>query len=457
MTRLFRWLTRVGYVLTLWLAVGAAHALAPDDIGTLSDTAAIDAAEAAQMSGADTARLINARYAKTVPRCFGESPTYECSGLLLRVAPPNGVGNTFWRQSPAETAAGYAELTYVRRDTPAARPPASVGFVLADRPTAAGNEKPYSLMCGCPPYGQTLPTCAACARSPNAVGVSLWNVNTPATLDVEAIYFDVSAGGQLMQALRYQNDYFAATGQWVPILRASLAGGEGTAFGFDERDQLMWGFTVVKDLEARYADTRMVCPGNTPGYQCSGVLFRVTGYSAGARAWNPSAAGARDGALSWSYARRDMNMTNALYADAGMLLHELRYPSTYTPQWRCAYARDAGTAGTPGRCSLPGAMPASVAGFQALVTARQSIRGTHNEIILASWPLNIPNDLPLQAFFYQFDTLRTNAQSIQQDYMGRTGHFMPVVAMRLPMAPGSVFRYVPSEQTGAMSTTAVGN
>lgn len=142
---------------------------------------------------------------------------------------------------------------------------------------------------------------------------------------------------------------------------------------------------------------------------------------------------------------------------SGMLLHELRYPSTYTPQWRCAYTYDAGTAGTPGRCSRPGAMPASVAGFQAFVNSRQSARGAHNEIILAAWPLDIPNDLPLQAFFYQFDATRRNAQSIQQDYMGRTGHFMPVVAMRLPMAPGSIFRYVPAEQTGAMSTTAVGN
>ncbi|WP_373947465.1 hypothetical protein [Pandoraea sputorum] len=457
MTRLFRWLTRVGYVLTLWLVAGAAHALAPDDTGTLSDTVAIDAAEAAQMSGADTARLINMRYAKTVPRCFVASSTYECSGVLLRVPPPNGVGSTFWRQSPAETAAGYAEITYVRRDTPAARPPGSVGFVLADRPSAAGNEKPYSLMCGCPPYGQTLPTCAACARSPNAVGVSLWNVNTPAALDVEAIYYDVSAGGQLMQALRYQNDYFAATGQWVPILRASLTGGDGTAFGFDERDQLMWGFTVVRDLEARYADTRMVCPGNTPGYQCSGVLIRVTGSGPTFRSWNPSPAAVRDGAVSWSYVRRDMNMTATAGTGPGLLLHELQYPSAYTPQWRCAYAVNGSTSGTPGRCTRPGALPATAAGFQAFVTARQSIRGPHNEIILPAWPQNIPDDLPLQGIFYTVDTSRSGAQSIQQDYMGTTGHFMPVLSVRLTMAPGAIFRFVPAEQTGATSTTAIGN
>ncbi|MFJ2993975.1 hypothetical protein [Pandoraea sp. NPDC087047] len=432
------------------------------------------------LSGADTAYLINQRYRATPSKCFVGSPAFECSGVLIRTAPRGDNSGNFWRLGPDDVAAGYATLSYLRIDQPGANPPDSVGFVMTDRPAAASAGQPYELMCGRAPLGQTLPPCPG---DPQAVGVNLWQENAPSALAVQAVYYDVAHGGQLAQALRYQLQYFDATRIWVPILKASLGNGAATVFGFDERDQLEWGYAVIKDLEARYLDTRMTCPGNTPGYNCSGVLIRITGYGTTFHSWNPSDNSVSRNGVSFSYARSDMKLTTTITGGPGVIMRELQAPAAHPLEWRCAFPLNASTSSRADSCntgadyrlcdargintaaqwrSAYGASPASACGlsptiaqFGVLVELRQTLFSGHNEVIIASWPQNIPTEISLEALFYPTSDAKAGALYIQQDYMATTGRFMPVLSVNLTQPPGSMFSYNPLDQTGALQPGAV--
>ncbi|VVD83618.1 hypothetical protein [Pandoraea anhela] len=440
---------------------------------------AIDGGQNPRLNGADVAYLINQRYANTPAKCFVRSPVQECSGVLLRTAPAGAAGDRFWRISPAEIAAGRAELSYARADLSAVNPPASVGFVLADRPTAAGNNQGYQLVCGSLAQDQGL---APCPEGGNTVGVSPWDANSPASLAVQAIYYDAGRGGQLAQALNYQKQYYDSTRQWVPVLRAFLANAAaGVALGFDERDQLDWGYAVVRNLEARYADTRMTCDGGSAGYDCAGVLIRATGFGGTFRSWNPSPNSVLRDGVSFSYVRSDMS--SVVIGNAGVIMHELNYPSAYKLRWRCAFPQNAGTSARANSCNVGGEMRLcdalgittaaqwrarynsnsniacglgpSAAQFAVFADLRRQLFSGHNEIIIGAWPQNIPEQLPLQAFFYPGDAQRPGAQFIQQDYMSTTGRFMPIVRVRFSNPPGSIFTYSPDDQTGAMRPGAL--
>ncbi|MGC7405853.1 hypothetical protein ACPWR0_17830 [Pandoraea pneumonica] len=432
------------------------------------------------LTGAVIAGLVNQRFQNTQSKCFVDRPIYECSGVLLRTAPSDGAGDNFWRLSPEEIAAGAAKLTYIREDLPQGNPPDSVGFVLADKPTAVGDGKAYELTCGCPPAQGSLPPCTPCP-SPNTVGVSLWDQTAPGTLAVQAIYYDASRGGQLSQALRYQRQFFNATGRWAPILRALLNAPGGASFGFDERDQLDWGYAVAKQLEARYVDTRLDCPGNLPAYYCSGILIRNTG-SGDFHSWNPTTNSIGRNGVSFSFARIDMNMTLTT-GGVGLIMRELSAPTQHPVVWRCSFPINAGTASRPDSCSTGGShalcdargittaaqyrnswptlgngcgLSPSAAQFSVLIDLRKTVAGgIHNEVILAAWPQNIPTQLPIETFFYSGAANLPGTQHNQQDYMAVTGRFMPVISVTLSAAPGSIFVYNPADQDGAMLPGAV--
>ncbi|KNH40457.1 halovibrin HvnA, partial [Pseudomonas lini] len=60
--------------------------------------------------------------------------------------------------------------------------------------------------------------------------------------------------------------------------------------------------------------------------------------------------------------------------------------------------------------------------------------GQHDyiELILATWPQNIPNELPIQAFFY-LDGGLAGAQHDQRDFFNKTGgRVMPIIRITLP-------------------------
>ncbi|MFJ2994385.1 hypothetical protein [Pandoraea sp. NPDC087047] len=435
------------------------------------------------LPGADVAYQINQRYQQTPSECFVASPVQECSGVLMRAAPTPG-GDLF-ALSTEETAAGMARLDYVRRDIETTRLSDSVGFILAPRPEAVGNGKPYELLCGCPPPDASAPApCNDCPGQPNTVGVSLWNPAAPQTIAVQAIFYDVNNGGQLATALEYQRQYFNSAGQWLPILRVAFGAQGTTAFGYDARDQLDIGYASADDINARYADTRSVCPGNRAAYFCDGVVIRVTGWGTTFHSWNPSPSSLNSNGVSFSYMRADARvdrLVSEVRDDAGMIVREFSAPAEHPLQMRCIYAEDTGT-GPPDRCyrTYPQfcnamnittvsafishysryshcAFDVDPQSFQLSIDVRPYIPpGTPypwNEAIIALWPPDIPEKLPIEAFFYVGND-PSGVQYVQRDYMAMTGRFMPVVRVNLPPGNGPIFTYDPAVQSVSLGGAA---
>lgn len=261
------------------------------------------------------------------------------------------------------------------------------------------------------------------------------------------------------------------------MLRASLANvGAGVPFGFDERDQLEWGTAVVSDMTARYADTRLTCPDGSAGYNCSGVMIRATGAGPTFHSWNPSPNSVSRNGVSFSYMRADMSIS--VLGRAGLIMSELGAPTARRLEWRCSFPQNAGTSAKSNSCNLGNdfrlcdargittaaqwratfgtnsnvacGLGPSAAQFAVLVELRRAITTGHNEVIIAAWPQNIPEQIPIEAFFYQADAERADAQFIQRDYMGMTGRFMPIVRVTVTNQAARIFTYSPDDQTGAM-------
>ncbi|VVE73805.1 hypothetical protein [Pandoraea sputorum] len=427
------------------------------------------------ISGADLADTINQRYQKSPTKCFVNSPVQECSGVLMRVPP--SFDADFWALSAEESATGIAYFDYVRRDIETSHLGNSVGFVLADRPTAAGNGQPYDLRCGCPPPGSSGgPPCDDCQGQPNRTGVSLWDPATPDKLAVQAIFYDIANGGQLSTALQYQRQYYVRTGQWVPILRVGFGTQGTTTFGYDERDQLDYGIVTVANLNARYADTRKTCPGGRSAYYCNGVIIRVTGWATTFHSWNPSPGSVNALGVPFSYVRTDARVDSLYWHanDAGIIMNEFSLPVQRPMEMRCMYAQDAGTS-SPDRCArLKFCKSVGVTTVAAFVAYMQANAGSlcrfdvdpdsiqlsldvrahlpagypypWNEAILALWPQDVPLEIGIEAFFYM-DGDAGGAQFVQRDYMALTGRFMPIVSVDLKPADGIVFKYDPTMQS----------
>ncbi|VVD78541.1 hypothetical protein [Pandoraea anhela] len=430
------------------------------------------------LSGADIAYVVNQPYQKTPAKCFVNSPVQDCSGVLMRVPP--SIGGDLFALSPTETANGTARLDYVRRDIDPPRLALPVGFILADRPTALGTGQPYDLKCGCPPPGASGgPPCVECPGQPNSVGVSLWNPAAPDKLAVQAIFYDIGNGGQLSTALEYQRQYYNKTRQWLPILQVLFRPNGGTSFGYDERDQLDYGYTTAAILNARYADTRRVCPDGRSAYYCNGVIVRTTGWGTTFKAWNPSPGSVAAQGVSFSYLRADAGV-NVLYwkgNDSGIVMSEFAAPVQHPMVMRCIYSQDAST-GIPDRCSryvrCKDVGVNSVAtfnayrmtrgycvwnvdpeSFQLSLEVRPYLSAGYpwpwNEAILAPWPQNAPLEIGIDAFFYMNGSL-SGPQYVQRDYMTTTGRFMPIVEINLSANNGGVvFRYDPALQSFALS------
>lgn len=444
---------------------------------------AVHALSAWALSGADVAYLVNQRYQRTPSKCFVDKPAQACSGVLMRVPP--SVAGDFWNLSSDETSAGIAHFDYVRRDIDTARLANTVGFILADWATAVGDFKPYDFLCGCPPSGDgAVPPCSDCPGKPNTVGVNVWNVAEPGELAVQAIFYDPGNGGQLTTALQYQRQYFLKTSQWLPILRVAFGPQGTTSFGYDERDQLDYGDATVRDLSARYADTRAVCADGRTAYYCNGVFIRVTGWSHLFHSWNPSPVSVDANGVPFSYIRADAGVDELYWhtSDAGIIMRELAAPVEHPIQLRCIFAEDNST-GRPDRCfksyqvfcNALGittvaaflanykpydncAFATDPASFQLSIDVRPGLPGAHihtwNEAIIAIWPQDIPLKIGIEAFFY-IDNDYAGAQFVQRDYMAMTGRFMPIIQVNLKATDGQIFNYDPLVQaiwsTGADS------
>ena len=296
-----------------------------------------------------------------------------------------------------------------------------------------------------------------------------------------------------------------ARGQWSAISSLALPVGSYAMAGRQilDRKTSAWsttrtfivddnsqGLLVAERLNARFADTRSACDGQRASYNCNGILIRITDASPDFHAWNPSPGSIQREGVPFSYIRADIRLVRLAWGKGqGLIMKELDAPSPYRLNVRCAFPYDGATFYRSASCNEHSGAPlvskpcdqlgittaaawrdyfynlasrftgcsfrADQAQFDLSIRARNLLNGSdqdgqHNELIISSWPQNIPEQLPLEAFFYLHSTARTTglagAQLMQRDYANSTGGFMPIVRLNLQATDGKLFSYAAQDQ-----------
>ncbi|WP_150667128.1 hypothetical protein [Pandoraea anhela] len=327
------------------------------------------------------------------------------------------------------------------------------------------------------------------SKTSNALLLVAWDPRNVQTMPAQAFFYDPYRGGQLLQAQRYQKQYFDASRQWLPILQMRFDERGKAAFGFDESDQLDIGYQVAERLNARFADTSDTCPGQKPGFYCNGILIRVAEANPLFHAWDPSPQSMARNGVSFTYLRADAHVT-VLIEDrgaTGFIVKESSAPAAYPLTVRCSFPSDGWTGGRTDSCNagtdprlcdelgvttiatwqqhyLPSelwtqcAFRPDIPSFQLSIDVRQHfpkvdvLRNADNEVIIKPWPRGIPLELPLEAFIILGDGVG-DGRYVQQDYMNTTGRFLPLIRVDPVATHGKVFSYVPGDQIAALSST----
>lgn len=255
-----------------------------------------------------------------------------------------------------------------------------------------------------------------------------------------------------------------------------------------------------------------------PAVFCTGILLRGTRHSAQYKAWEPSPISDKTGGISFSYLRKDAkfsklagNMYNGL-----IMYPTLASPAGKQSVWPwCAFPFDAATntrsgelgcgaqnayggfrpssdlctKSMPGGMTMPGSTWAAkyvrgefashpgrpdaydgcgyqmfnntnrVGEFQEFINAihvlGQVAFNEQNEIRVQTWNHNIPEKLPIEAFFYLYNHPNTNdgriaAKQDQLDLWNATNRrvWVPVISLRLPrnINEDATFEYFASDQ-----------
>ncbi|WP_157966821.1 hypothetical protein [Pseudomonas sichuanensis] len=308
-----------------------------------------------------------------------------------------------------------------------------------------------------------------------------WDAQAPTRLAIQALVYDRHTKGALLAAQQDQRAWFDATGDWLPVVRMDLAQPADQVFGFDLQDQLYIGYQVAQQLKQRFANATSTCAGGSAAFNCNGVLFRSNLATTAFHAWDPSPGSIANNGVSFSYARSDVDIRSVFSRPYGFTFRELGAPMAYRPTLRCAYPYNAGTSGSPDPCTFRGeceklgvhsvqqwkARYASTPGqscafsnapaqFQLSIDVRRELpsRTDWNELMMAAWPVGIPQRLPIDALYYLGDsTGLPQAQFIQRDFYNQTQRFLPVV--RMALGAGDTFSYRPADQlaAGAPATT----
>ncbi|MDX7998196.1 N-acyl homoserine lactonase [Xenorhabdus sp. Reich] len=265
---------------------------------------------------------------------------------------------------------------------------------------------------------------------------------------------------------------------------------------FSKSTQLQTGSELIASLDDRYRDNRSNCGDeNSPAFLCSGILLRGTVPSDNYHSWNPSPHSQESGGVSFSYLRHDSKLITldagyqngfifSPYAsDSEGKIHPevlCYFPAnadsvnrdnhgcgiymgmsqgescqqqgiTTVQQWIQNYndsgQDDSAQCGFDVKLQTSGNADAFMQGVQARLQLQLT---ENNEAILATWPQDIPNQLPIEAFFYlsRNDGGLQGAQHDQKDFYNSTGKVIPIVKIELPpdYNQSASFTYYTSDQ-----------
>ncbi|WP_312213374.1 Ig-like domain-containing protein [Pseudescherichia sp.] len=262
--------------------------------------------------------------------------------------------------------------------------------------------------------------------------------------------------------------------------------------------QDLHGKQVELSLSTQYKNSTAACKqNNSPAFNCSGVELRGTDHSSSYFAWNPSPSSVTSGGVSFSYLRADSKYNKLAYSYYNGFFV---YPNDNKPDGKidldvlCSFPIDAATNSRDDagcgmyngqseskQCQLQGITDAdgwynhyvkynsshgSQCGFgltkdytgvtdafyQTILSmgkiSDESFQ-TQNELRIATWQQDIPEQLPIQAFFYTNASGLADAQADQRDFYEQTnGMFVPIIQLTLPAAKtaDATFTYDPSAQ-----------
>lgn len=290
----------------------------------------------------------------------------------------------------------------------------------------------------------------------------------------------------------------------VPPPTLSSTDGATQTHGVDTQDIDQQGQAAVANLQKWFASTVQDCGGSShPAFLCGGVMLRATETNPAFYPWNPSPGSVTSGGVSFSWLRKDDSFAKMAY---GYVNGFVFYPVFDTPDGKnddimvlCSFAVDADTVNradagcgpnssyptTSGLCheqniftaeqwlvnfnAVPSGQHAHQCAFETAEWAGshsaenfwQSIRSrsllgvtdkaTQNELRLQTWAQDIPNTLPIVAFFYLAGNAQglANAKNDQLRFYSATGGLkMPVVSIQLPATFGAnaLFTYNPADQ-----------
>lgn len=236
------------------------------------------------------------------------------------------------------------------------------------------------------------------------------------------------------------------------------------------------GRSVVLSLQQRFDDIRPECADRSAAINCNGVIVRAIRNTSNPAFWNPSPENVERKGVSFSYIRQDVG-NELLAGDAGLIMAPLGKPSEQPLTVKCVFPLNAatdsriescGTEAFPLPCHLSGVVDiptwqahfAEYTGtnacyfeptaqwFQFSIDVRQHFpipahRRIWNEVVIAPWPEDIPEKLPLEALYYTGEGLG-RARQMQDSFMAATGKFIPIVQIDLTRNP--VFYYEPKDQ-----------
>lgn len=342
----------------------------------------------------------------------------------------------------------------------------------------------------------------------NELLITTWDESHPEELPIEAFFFNQAKAGAFESALKLREAYYKRTQILLPIVRLDFQAPDKKIV--TPLTELQEGMQASNALNLRYASTRSDCLHFKASLDCNGVIIRTAQYAAGTHVWNPGEKHVKNNGVAFSYIRADSGINvlawNTRYQ--GFIfkqLDSLREPGSYQLQAACIFPTDGATDFRTQACGAhkdyPTAsetcasqgittlaqfkthfqtvpeesgyfynrnrhqcsLPTSQAGVDISMKARNNDtlnpaqRAHHNELIIRAWPQNIPNQLPLEAFFWWNPNNDASglaqAKDMQRDLVRTAAKWIPVVRVNFKTTnPDQIFMYAPEDQACTRTT-----